>query len=34
VYVVFQATFAAITCCLILGSLAERIKFSAVLPSW
>jgi ammonium transporter, Amt family len=31
VYVVFQATFAAITCCLILGSLVERIKFSAVL---
>src|SRR5579862_1357984 len=31
VYVAFQATFAAITCCLILGSLVERIKFSAVL---
>jgi len=31
VFVVFQATFAAITCCLILGSLVERIKFSAVL---
>ena len=31
VYVAFQATFAAITCCLILGSLAERAKFSAVL---
>jgi Amt family ammonium transporter len=31
VYVAFQATFAAITCCLILGSLAERVKFSAVL---
>ena len=31
VYVVFQATFAAITCCLILGSLVERIKFSAML---
>ena len=30
-YVAFQATFAAITCCLILGSLVERIKFSAVL---
>src|SRR6185312_6698458 len=29
VFVVFQATFAAITCCLILGSLVERIKFSA-----
>ncbi|WP_130431709.1 ammonium transporter [Rivibacter subsaxonicus] len=27
----FQATFAAITCCLILGAFAERIKFSAVL---
>jgi len=31
VYVAFQATFAAITCCLILGSLVERIRFSAVL---
>ena len=31
VYVVFQATFAAITCCLILGAVAERMKFSAVL---
>jgi Amt family ammonium transporter len=31
VFVVFQATFAAITCCLILGAFAERIKFSAVL---
>ena len=31
VYVGFQATFAAITCCLILGSLVERMKFSAVL---
>jgi ammonium transporter, Amt family len=31
VYVAFQSTFAAITCCLILGSLVERIKFSAVL---
>ena len=31
VFVAFQATFAAITCALILGSLAERIKFSAVL---
>src|SRR6267143_1944159 len=31
VYVAFQATFAAITCCLILGSVVERIKFSAVL---
>jgi ammonium transporter, Amt family len=27
----FQATFAAITCALIVGSFAERIKFSAVL---
>jgi Amt family ammonium transporter len=31
VFVAFQATFAAITCCLILGAVAERIKFSAVL---
>ena len=31
VYVAFQATFAAITCCLILGALVERIKFSAAL---
>ncbi|MGC1456805.1 MAG: ammonium transporter [Steroidobacteraceae bacterium] len=31
VYVGFQATFAAITCCLILGSLVERVKFSAAL---
>ncbi len=31
VYVAFQATFAAITCCLILGAFAERVKFSAVL---
>jgi Amt family ammonium transporter len=31
VYVGFQATFAAITCCLILGALVERIRFSAVL---
>jgi Amt family ammonium transporter len=30
-FVAFQATFAAITCCLILGSIVERIKFSAVL---
>jgi ammonium transporter, Amt family len=30
-YVAFQATFAAITCCLIVGAFAERIKFSAVL---
>jgi len=31
VYVAFQATFAAITCCLIVGSFAERVKFAAVL---
>ena len=31
VYVAFQATFAAITCCLVLGAIAERAKFSAVL---
>jgi len=31
VFVAFQATFAAITCALIVGSFAERIKFSAVL---
>jgi Amt family ammonium transporter len=31
VYVAFQATFAAITVCLILGGFAERVKFSAVL---
>jgi Amt family ammonium transporter len=31
VFVAFQATFAAITCCLILGAFAERAKFSAVL---
>ena len=31
IYVAFQGTFAAITCCLILGSLVERIRFSAVL---
>jgi len=30
-FVAFQATFAAITVCLILGAVAERIKFSAVL---
>ena len=30
-YVAFQATFAAITCALIVGAFAERIKFSAVL---
>ncbi len=31
VFVAFQATFAAITCCLILGAVAERMRFSAVL---
>ncbi|HVO87801.1 MAG TPA: ammonium transporter [Casimicrobiaceae bacterium] len=31
VYVAFQATFAAITVCLVLGGFAERAKFSAVL---
>ena len=31
VFVAFQATFAGITCCLILGSLVERLKFSASL---
>jgi len=31
VFVAFQGTFAAITTCLIVGSFAERIKFSAVL---
>ena len=31
VYAAFQATFAGITCTLIVGSFAERIKFSAVL---
>jgi Amt family ammonium transporter len=31
VFVAFQATFAAITCCLILGAFAERARFSAVL---
>ena len=30
-YAAFQATFAAITCCLLLGALVERVKFSAVL---
>ena len=33
-FVAFQATFAAITCCLIVGAFAERMKFAAVLPSW
>lgn len=31
VFIAFQSTFAAITCGLIVGSFAERIKFSAVL---
>ena len=31
IFAVFQATFAGITCCLIVGAFAERIKFSAVL---
>ncbi|MFM7295504.1 MAG: ammonium transporter [Burkholderiales bacterium] len=30
-FAAFQCTFAAITCCLILGSVAERMKFAAVL---
>ena len=30
-FITFQATFAAITCALIVGAFAERIKFSAVL---
>ncbi len=30
-YAAFQATFAGITCCLIVGAFAERMKFSAVL---
>ncbi len=30
-FAAFQATFAAITCCLLLGALVERVKFSAVL---
>jgi ammonium transporter, Amt family len=31
VFAAFQATFAGITCCLIVGAFAERAKFSAVL---
>ena len=31
IFVAFQATFAAITCCLIVGAFAERMRFSAVL---
>ncbi len=30
-FMAFQATFAALTCCLIVGAFAERIKFSAML---
>ena len=30
-FVVFQGAFAAITCCLIIGSFAERAKFSAIM---
>jgi len=30
-FMAFQATFAAITCCLIVGAFAERMKFGAVL---
>jgi Amt family ammonium transporter len=31
VYIAFQMTFACITCCLIVGAFAERMKFSALL---
>lgn len=31
IFIAFQATFAGITCALIIGSFAERLKFSAVL---
>ncbi len=31
IFIAFQATFAGITCALIVGSFAERIKFSAVM---
>ncbi len=31
VFVAFQATFAGITCCLVLGAFAERARFAAVL---
>jgi len=31
VFAAFQATFAGITCCLIVGAFAERMRFSAVL---
>lgn len=30
VYIAFQGAFACITCCLILGAFAERVRFSAV----
>ncbi len=36
-YVCFQMTFAAITCALVVGSMAERMKFSAIalfVPLW
>ena len=32
-FMAFQATFAAITCCLIVGAFAERMKFAAVYAS-
>jgi Amt family ammonium transporter len=31
VFVAFQCTFAAITCCLVLGAFAERMRFAAVI---
>ena len=31
IFVIFQGAFAAITCCLIVGAFAERVRFSAVL---
>jgi ammonium transporter, Amt family len=31
VFVAFQCTFAAITCCLVVGAFAERVKFAAVI---
>jgi len=31
IFIAFQSTFAGLTCALIVGSLAERVKFSAVL---
>ncbi len=30
-FMAFQATFACITCCLIIGAFAERAKFAAIL---